>query len=135
MFGKLCLPHQICRSCDASKRPFSAELSQSIDQMLNHASERFRNFGKIREYIATLERDHGLWKAACISDQAWLEDEKDAIVRILNLIDSELEQAGLWDRSIEPDDKDPDRAPGVTLDHIAQRAKEAKAVLQSKGKM
>ena len=103
--------------------------------MINHASERLGNFGRIREFLGNLERDHGLWKETCISDQATIEDEKDAILRILSLIESELEQAGLWDRSIEPDDKDPDSAPAVTLEHIAQRAKEARAVLKSKYKM
>lgn len=104
--------------------------AQSINKMLNHASERLNNFGRIRDFLTSLERDHGIWKATCISDQATIEDEKDAILRILSLIESELEQAGLWDRSIEPDDNDPDSAPTVTLEHIAQRAKEAKAVLR-----
>ena len=95
---------------------------------MNHQSERRDNIENIRGFLADLER-HALWKATNISDQAAIEDEKDENLRILNLIETELERAGLWDRSIEPDDNDPDSAPTVTLDHIAQRAKEAKAVL------
>lgn len=99
--------------------------------MRNHAGERLKSVEEIGKQLDFLDR-HGLWKPTSISDQATIEDQKDEILRILNVIETELEKAGLWDRSIDTNDKDADNAPSVTLEQIALRAREARNALTPK---
>ena len=97
---------------------------------MNNVSDRLSNVTQIREYISELERI-GLWKSTNIADQATIEDTKDEILRILNLIETELERSGLWDRPIDIENKSSDSdskhsiAQTLTLDQIAERTQEA----------
>lgn len=70
--------------------------------MTTNREERLNNFSKIKRQLNDLERI-GLWKSANIPDQGTIADTKDEISRILNLVETELERAGLWDRSIDID--------------------------------
>lgn len=67
---------------------------------MNHASERLNNVGQIRRLLSDLEH-FGLWKSTNACDQATIEDTRDEILRILNLIETELERASLWDRNVD----------------------------------
>ncbi|KAH0793661.1 hypothetical protein GPJ56_002382 [Histomonas meleagridis] len=97
---------------------------------MNLATEKLTNVEQIRRLLADLERI-GLWKPSSITDQTTIEDTKDEMLRILNLIETELERAGLWDRSIDDDDKVGGPEAGrslvhnVTIEQISSRAKEA----------
>ena len=104
---------------------------------MNNASERLSNVTQIRQLLSELERI-GLWKSGNIADQATIDDTKDEILRILNLIETELERSGLWDRSIDlenkPSDTDSKHAitQALTLDQIAQRTQEARKCIGMK---
>ena len=88
------------------------------------------NVEQIRRLLVDLERI-GLWKPSSVTDQTTIEDTKDEMLRILNLIETELERAGLWDRSIAEEEKVSGPEAGhsiihnVTIDQISSRAKEA----------
>jgi hypothetical protein len=96
---------------------------------MNHAKERLDNVVQIRRLLAELEH-LGFWKSATIADPTTMEGTKDEFLRILNLVETELERAGLWDRPIEADDgSDTDQFGGgasVSLDHITRMAQEAR---------
>ena len=103
---------------------------------MNRAAERLENITKIERLLRELEQ-HAFWKFGAFKDQSALDDNKDDILRILNLIETELERAGLWDRSIEnADDKEGEMdltrpvGPMVTLDHIGQMARLAESCLK-----
>ena len=108
-------------------------LSRKVTNM-NHASERLNNVTQIRTLLQELEHK-GLWKSMNITDQATIEDSKDEILRLLNLIETQLERAGLWDRSADVEKGEPENevarsaAPAVTLEQIAQHAKIAESCL------
>ena len=97
--------------------------------MSSRASEKLANIATIRRLLGDLER---WWKTSTLSDQATIEDNKDENLRILNLIETELERAGLWDRAIDMDEKtlDGDQNPltqnTTTLEQISEKAKAAK---------
>ena len=103
---------------------------------MNHAADRLQNVVQIRKYLADLER-LGLWKSTNITDQGTIEDTKDEILRILNLVETELERAGLWDRSIDTDGSGSDvdqnhmRSPPVTNDQIQQHAQKALKIIHN----
>ena len=101
---------------------------------MNHASERIANVSQIRKLLNDLEH-RGLWKSMNITDPATIEDSKDEILRLLNLIETQLERAGLWDRSTEIGDKDMESDSSqsvtpVTLEQIAQHAATAERCLR-----
>ena len=103
---------------------------------MSRAAERLENITKIERLLRELEQ-HGFWKFGSFKDQSALDDNKDDVLRILNLIETELERAGLWDRSIEStDEKDGEvdvmrpAGPMVTLDHIGQMARLAESCLK-----
>lgn len=103
---------------------------------MNHASERLNNVGQIRRLLSDLEH-FGLWKSTNACDQATIEDTRDEILRLLNLIETELERAGLWDRSTETDDKGGENDPAhsnseaVTIEEINANAKKAYSIIGS----
>ena len=101
---------------------------------MNHASERLKSVTQIRNLLQELEHK-GLWKSQNSTDQATIDDSKDEILRLLNLIETQLERAGLWDRSTDIEKAESENemtrstAPSVTLEQIAQHAKVAEACL------
>lgn len=101
---------------------------------MNHASERLNNVGQIRRHLSDLEH-FGLWKSTNACDQATIEDTKDEILRILNLIETELERAGLWDRSIETDEKSGEADPAhsntstLKIEKINEYARKAYSII------
>lgn len=102
---------------------------------MNHASERLNNVGQIRRLLSDLEH-FGLWKSTNACDQATIEDTRDEILRILNLIETELERAGLWDRSTETDEKGGEADPAhssttLTIEKINEYAKKAYSIIGS----
>ena len=102
---------------------------------MNHASDRLQNVAQIHRHLADLER-LGLWKSTNTPDQGTIEDTKDEILRILNLVETELERAGLWDRGIDTDDSRTDvdqnhmRSPQVTNEQIQQHVQSALRAIQ-----
>jgi hypothetical protein len=96
--------------------------------LMNHAQERLDNIVQIRRLLTELEHQ-GLWKSANISDQGAIEGTKDEILRILNLVETELERAGLWDRRIDADEASDGEQfqglPTVSLEHVGRNAQEA----------
>lgn len=67
---------------------------------MNHATSRLQNVEQIRRLLSSLEHI-GLWKPTNVLDEATIQDTKDDVVRILNLIETELERASLWDRNVD----------------------------------
>jgi len=106
---------------------------------MNQANERLQNIGQIKKLIADLEKS-GIWKSNNLTDQGTIEDSKDDNLRILNLIETELERAGLWDRSIDIDDSSIDQdqnssvPPSVSTEQIHHLAERALSKLTSKKK-
>ena len=103
---------------------------------MNHVSDRLQNINQIKQLITDLDRN-GIWKNNNILDQATIEDKKDENLRILNLIETELERAGLWDKSVDSDknneiDQKNNIHVSVTTDQILQNAKKALEKLKIK---
>lgn len=98
---------------------------------MHHAAERLNNVVQIKRYLNNLERI-GLWKPINIPDQTTIDDQRDEILRILNLIETELERAGLWDRSTDVDDKGPEAdQTTVSLEQISKYADDACKIIRS----
>jgi hypothetical protein len=102
---------------------------------MDRASERLNHVGQIRKLLQDIDR-RGLWKPNSGSqDVATIENARDEILRELALIETELERAGLWDRSIDAEDGPETDAShaftSLTLDQILQQAGVAVKILQN----
>lgn len=98
---------------------------------MNHASEKLANVEQIRRLLSDLDRI-GVWKPSKVTDQSSIEDAREETIRILGLVETELERSGLWDRDINYDEKNADKENGgqsvqqaITIEQIAERAKTA----------
>ena len=104
---------------------------------MNHAQDRLNNVGQIRRLLSDLEH-FGLWKSTNACDQLTIEDTRDEILRILNLIETELERAGLWDRSTETEEKGGENDPThsstatTTIEQISAGAAKAYSIIGSR---
>lgn len=98
---------------------------------MNHASEKLTNIEQIRRLLSDLDRI-GLWKPSKVTDQSSIEDAREETIRILSLIETELERSGLWDRNINDDgeignvaEAGHSLAQTISIEQIASRAKTA----------
>lgn len=96
---------------------------------MSQASERLGSVEQIQRNMEELER-HGLWKSDGISNLTSVQSSRDEALRILGLIEMDLERAGLCDRNTAVmDDMGAVHSvtQTVTLDEIAKRSREATA--------